>query len=85
MVRLGQCEEFLSDVYKFIYCLRHAFGPLDELGEAECEQALSTLFHVLFTMARMMVCGGGEGKQGDPDKVLEKHTQKVCLGLCNVS
>ena len=28
----------------------------------ECEQALSTLFHVLFTMARMMVCGGGRGE-----------------------
>ena len=36
--------------------------PQGELGEAECEQALSTLFHVLFTMARMMVCGGGSGE-----------------------
>ena len=35
--------------------------PQGELGEAECEQALSNLFHVLFTMARMMVCGGGRG------------------------
>ena len=33
-----------------------------ELGEEECEQALHTLFHVLFTMARMMVCGVGEGR-----------------------
>ena len=75
----------MSDVYKFISCLRSAICPLGDISEAECEQALSTLFHVLFTMARMMVCGGGEGSQGDPGKVLQKHTQKACLGLCTVS
>ena len=48
-----------------VNCLFIAYSiicPQGELGEAECEQALSTLFHVLFTMARMMVCGGGRGE-----------------------
>ena len=77
MVRVGQCEEFLSDVCKFIYCLRHAICPLCELGEMECEQALSTLFHVLFTMARLMVCGRGRG-EADPARSLRStHRRRV--------
>ena len=72
-----QCEEFLSDVYKFISCLRSAICPLGDISEAECEQALSTLFHVLFTMARMYV-GEGRDRRGIPARSLRStHRRRV--------
>ena len=59
-----QVSAILADVYLFCLLVYSVICTQGELGEEECEQALHTLFHVLFTMARMMVCGSGGRERG---------------------